>query len=304
MPDLPHVNIRLVVKDRPLFVTRWWGFRSESWGAVLFSEEAIVNRWLRDCPDGGFVLGFASHNTQEQIDPADQGRVLGVYEFAPEKILATDPEAIDPSWLDDPRMHNAQGRFRWPYGFKAVRAWRFVKNNVMTKGSLPEARRKGFILTRDMAPIGSTDLSLIDQYQLQETPVYRRPFEPQRLADPNAVPDCNYLLVCRDANILRRIPLWREGDVLFKPGIASDIDARLGGHNNHAIAKLFGLKLEEVWRSPPCTTELARARERAMIAFGEQRCRLAAEGQREFFLGRGDELFNFIAAGGGVTRVA
>lgn len=136
-------------------------------------------------------------------------------------------------------MHNAQGRFRWPFGFKAVRAWQFLKTNVMTKGSLPDSRRKGFILTRDMAPITGADLTLIDQYQMVETPVYQRPFKPLQLTDPNAVPDCNYLLVCQDVHLLRRIPLWREGDILFKPGIASDIDARIGGHNNHAIPKLF-----------------------------------------------------------------
>ncbi len=304
MADLPHLNVRQIIGERSLFVTRWWGFRPDSWGAVLFSEEAIVNRWLNDCPQGGFVLGFASHNPQEQIEPADQGRVLGVYEFAPEKIRATDPEAIDPAWLNDARLQNASGRFRWPFGFKAVRAWRFIKSNVMTRGSLPDARRKGFILTRDMAPITGTDLNLIDQYLLEETPVYRRPFQPLRLTDPNAVPDRNYLLVCRDISMLRRIPLWRAGDILYKPGIASDIDARLGGHNNHAIAKLFGLKLEEVWRSGTCTTELARAREREMIYVCEQRCRLAAEGQREFFLGPEADLHHFIAAAGGATRVA
>lgn len=304
MFDQPHLSIRQIVKDKPLFVTRWWGFRPDTWGAVLFSEEAIVGKWLKQCPEGGFVLGFASHHPQEQINPADQGRVLGLYEFLPEEVLATDPDAIDPSWLGDTRLHNTSGRFRWPFGFKANRAWRFVRSNVMTRGSLPEARSKGFILTRDMAPITPTDLELIDQYQMEQVPVYRRSFEVQRLADPIAVPDRTYLLVCRDVGVLKRIPLWRSGEILIKPGIASDIDARLGGHNNHVIAKLFGLRLEQVWSSQPCNNELARERELRMIAVGEQRCRLAAEGQREFFLGREEDLHHFVAAAGGVTRVA
>jgi hypothetical protein len=35
--------------------------------------------------------------------------------------------------------------------------WRFVESNVMTSGTLPYARTRGFILTRDMLPIDQGD---------------------------------------------------------------------------------------------------------------------------------------------------
>jgi len=124
---MQHLNISQIVGDRPLFVTRWWGFRPDKWGGVMFGDEDVADRWLRDCPQGGYVLGFASHHPQPEIAPEDQGRVLGLYEFVAEKVLYTAPEAIDPVWIEDPRLKSAQGRFRWPFGLKAIRAWRFVK---------------------------------------------------------------------------------------------------------------------------------------------------------------------------------
>lgn len=271
---------------------------------MLFSEEAVADRWLRDCPQGGFVLGFASHNPQEQVEPDDRGRVLGLYEFLSEKLLASDPDAIDPAWLDDPRLKNAEGRFRWPYGFKAIRAWRFVKRNVMTRETLPNARGRSFILTRDMLPIDPGDRGYANQYLMEEVQVYRRPFRPLQLGEPNAIPDHNYLLVSRDAGVLRRIPQWREGDILYKPGIASDLDGRLGDFNNHAVSRIFGLKLHRVWQQQAPSASIARERELAMLAVGERLCRLAAPDQCEFFFGPESALVQFIAAGGGVKRVA
>lgn len=303
MNELPHLSIRQITANRPLFVTRWWGFRPDTWGAVMFGDESIVNRWIRDCPTGGFVLGFASHNAKEEVDPQDRGRVLGLYEFVPIKVTCEDPEVIAPSWLEDRRLYNSSGRFRWPYGLKAIRAWRFFQPNVMTAGTLPDARSIGFLITKDMAPLTEQDLLYVDQYPMIEVRVYQRPFEPLRLTEPNARPDQNYLLVCRDVTILRRIPEWQEGEILYKPGIASDSNARLDSHNNHALARLFGLALCSEWTSPAYSTEVAREREQRMIEFGEAHCRPAAQGQREFFLGPPTALIEFIAAGGGVKRV-
>jgi hypothetical protein len=201
-------------------------------------------------------------------------------------------------------LKNQWGGFRWPYGMRAIRAWKFVKPNVMTRETLPDARRKGFILTKSMAPMTGRDLDLANQYGLVEVPVYKRPFEPLRLGEPNAVPDGNYLLICRDEAILSRIPEWKDGDVLFKPGIASDFDSRAATLNNHAIARMFGLKLEYIWQKPAESTEVARAREEKMLAVGTQLCRLAAKDQREFFLGPESAKMAFIEAAGGITRVA
>jgi hypothetical protein len=272
----------------------------------MFSDEAVVDRWLNDCPNGGFLLGFASHRQQEQIAPNDRGKVLGVYEFAAQKVFADDPSVIEPSWLDDPALHNAGGRFRWPFGLRAVRAWRFVRNDVMTRETLPDSRREGRILTRDMKPITARDLDLVNQYALQEVPVYQRPFQPLVLTEPNATPDGNYLLVCREESILSRIPGRRPGEFLYKLGISSDFDARCEALNNHLVARLFGLKLSRIWEAPAGSTDEARARERLMIDVGDRMCRLAApgSGQREFFLGPEEALGAFIAAAGGARLVA
>ncbi|HML28913.1 MAG TPA: hypothetical protein PKE16_08755 [Hyphomicrobium sp.] len=303
MNEGSEVSIRQIVGNRDLYVTRWWGFRPDRWAGVMFGDEGIRDEWTLRCPDGGFVLGFASHNFQEQIDPADRGRVFGIYQFIPEKVAYTDAEIIDPAYLSDPSLRN-RGEFRWPYGMRAIRGWKFVNPKVMTRESLPDARRMGFILTRSMAPITGRDLELVDQYPLVEVGIYKRPFEPLRLVEPNAVPDGNYLLVCQDEEILCRMPGWRKDEILFKPGIASDFDSRADSLNNHAIARMFGLKLESVWKKPAPSTEVAREREEKMLAVGEQLCRLAAKDQREFFLGPKSAMMAFIGAAGGITRVA
>jgi hypothetical protein len=86
--------------------------------------------------------------------------------------------------------------------------------------------------------------------------------------------------------------------MLYKPGIASDLDGRLGDFNNHAVSRIFGLKLHRVWAQQAPSPSAARERELAMIATGERLCRLAAPDQCEFFLGPESALVQFIAAGG------
>lgn len=302
MADIPLVRLSQLAGTRPVFATRFWGFEPETWGAVTFPHEATVDRWMKECPEGGFVLGFASHHPQPEVAPGDRGRVFGVYEFSAEKVAYNDPKVIDPKHLVV--EHNFRdGQFRWPFGLRARRAWRFADKNLMTIHSLPDARREAFILTTSMAPLSARDFGYVDQYDLLEVPVYNVPFRPLRLGESNARPDGNYLLVCRDAALLARIPGWKPGEILYKPGIASDIDGRRENLNGHPVSKLFGLQLELEWQRGCSSEEEARRREAAMIAVGERTCRLAASGQREFFLGPESVRTEFLVAAGAVRRV-
>ncbi len=291
-----------LVGTRPIYVTRFWGFEPESWAAVLFPHEETAFHWVETNPEGGFVLAFASHNPQPEVSLEDQGRIFGVYEFVSEKVSHDDPGILARKHFSV-RHNFRDGEFRWRFGLRGVRAWRFTKDNLMTREALPDARREGFRLTTSMAPITSRDFELINQYTLEEVPVYQVPFEPLRLTQPIAQPDGNYLLTCRDQDLLARIPGWRQGEILFKPGISSDIDRRRENLNDHPISKIFGLQLELEWHQKCNSTEEARDREAAMIAVGEKLCRLAAQGQREFFLGREDVRTEFLVAAGAVRRV-
>lgn len=282
----PKVSLREIIGDRPLFVTRWWGWRPDRWAAVTFPYERTVDRWIEECPNGGFVLGFASHHKQEQIPEPDRGRVFGVYEFVPEKVVYTDASVIDPAYLADPFFLRDNKAFRWPFGMRAVRAWEFSER-VMTGGTLPNARSLSFEATTDMVRITGPDFTIANQHLLQEVPVFNRDFRPQILRNPNQQPDQNYLLMCEDIDILKRMPAWQYGDVLFKPGIASDFENRCDFLNNHAIAKIFGLSLAIRWTEPASSSAVAAEREAAMIEGAlKLGCRTAAPGQREFLFGK------------------
>lgn len=281
----PEVSLREIVGNKPLFVTRWWGFRPDRWAAACFSSERVVDRWVNECPHGGFVLGFASHRHQEHVPETDRGRVFGVYEFVPEKVFHDDPTVIHPDYLTDPTLRREDQTFRWPFGMRAVRAWEFAKR-VMTGGTLPVARSLSYEATTDMVSISGADFELANQHLLREVPVFNRPFNPLILRKPNAQPDQNCLLVCRDPKILSRMPGWKQGEVLFKPGIASSFESRREFLNNHALARLFGLSLALEWAEPAESPDVAAEREAIMIDEAiKLGCRVAAPGQREFLFG-------------------
>jgi len=283
----PSLSLRQIIGDKPLFVTRWWGFRADKWAAVTFPFEKTVDRWLSECPDGGYVLGFASHHEKELLDNKnDQGRVFGVYEFVPQKVAYPYDGIIDPAYIKEPRFIKSDNEFRWPFGLRAVRAWEF-DNRVMTGGTLPSARSLAYEATTNMVRITGADFTIANQHLLHEVPVYGRDFAPLVLKAPNQLPDQNYLLTCEDQAILRRMPHWQPGEILFKPGIASNFEDRRDFLNNHALAKIFGLSLQLKWQEQAASTDEAVARETAMIDGALKiGCRIAAVGQREFLFGR------------------
>lgn len=294
-PDVSLMNI--VGNDSPLFVTRWWDFRPSHWAMVAFSSERTVDRWIRDLPGGGYVLGFASHHFQEHIAERNRGRVFGIYQFVPEKVFHTDPYVIDPAYLDDATLYRKDNTFRWPYGLRAVRAWEFNKT-VKTGGTLPTARSLSYEATTDMVAISTADFVQVNQHLLHEVEVFNIPFNPLVLRAPNAQPDENYILYCKDPEVLGRIPGYRYGDWLIKPGIASNREGRLESLNNHALARIFGLKLKPYWSESAASPEIAAQRELDMIK-GAQKlgCRLVGSGQQEFLFGNEDLLIQIMQIG-------
>jgi hypothetical protein len=298
MPETGQpVSLRTIIGNKPLFVTRWWGFRPDRWAGACFSSEAVVDHWMSECPDGGFVLGYASHHPQENVADEDKGRVFGVYEFVPEKIRYDDSSVIHPDYLKDPSLRRENGEFRWPHGLRAIRAWQYVERR-MTGGTLPIARSLSFEATTNMVRIAPQDFELANGTLLEEVAVYGREFRPLVLRAPNAIPTSNYLLTCEDPQVLMRIPGWQPGEILFKPGIAFDTNKRCNFLNNHAIAKVFGLTLKQEYSEGAASYEAAATREDQMIARAlELGCRRAGTDQQEFLLGQKQHLTSIFLAG-------
>ena len=180
-----------------------------------------------------------------------------------------------PKHLRTSHNYREDGGFRWPYGLRCVRAWEFVRPDVMTGGRLPDARSLGFEVTTNMVPMTRRDFELVNQTLLKEIPVFNREFRPPQLRTPNAVPSFNYLFTCRDADILKRIPGWRPTDILIKPGIAFDVAKRLDFINSHAIARIFDLRMKQEFVASAGSFSQAVAREKAMLASAvKQGCRV------------------------------
>lgn len=282
-----------IIGDRPLFVTRWWGFRPDRWASVSFLSEGTVDRWIADCPEGGFVLGYASHHPQEQLSGDDRGNLFGVYEFVPEKIRYDDPVYIHPDYLQDPSLRRQDLKFRWPFGLRAIRAWRFDRP-WKTGGTLPKARSYSYEATTSMVPIENEDWANVRKKTMVETQVYNQP-PPMRAASPVAIPGYNYVLWCDRPEILMRIPGWRREEVLIKPGIAFDVSKRLDFLNGHAIAQIFGLALKEKYRDAAQSFAAARGREQRMIAAAIAKGYRVIGNQKEFLLGNPRHLDSILA---------
>lgn len=299
MPNVgPLISLREIVGDRPLFVTRTWGFDPGTWAGVCFPYEKTVEKWTAQCPQGGFVMWFASHHHQDEVPEQDRGRVFGLYEFIPELISYTDPTVIHPDHLKHQHNYRADGGFRWPFGLRGVRAWEYIRPDVMTGGTLPDARSLGLEATTDMVPMTARDVGLANQTLMREIPVFHRDFRPPQLRPPNAVPSFNYLFVCKDVGILKRIPGWMYGDVLIKPGIAFDVQKRLEFINTHAVARVFGLQMTREFEEPAPSFRHAVERERSMLASAKSLgCRVAGTGQQEFMFGREKVIPAVFAAG-------
>jgi hypothetical protein len=236
-----------VVAPGDCLVTRVWGFTPESWGALGFPKAGTADKWL-DLNTSLWVVCFVSHHAAEYILESDRGRVLGIYELAPQRVSLLDDGVIADHHLTDPVLRHPDGRFRWPIGLRAVRAWRFQPNAPRTRESLPDARSWGFDVSTDMVRMSARDYELLDQptYNLSEVPVFGVPFDQTRIAEPIAVPSFIYVFANASEKMLQRLPGWRKGEILIKVGCTSDPDGRLGGLNDHPLARIFGLKLSHV----------------------------------------------------------
>lgn len=284
-----------IIGGRPLFVSRWWGFRPDRWAAVCFRHERIVDDWISSHPQGGFVLAYASHHAAEHLEPDDRGRVFGVYEFAAEKIFYRDDRYIHPDYLTDSSCINDAGEFRWPFGLRAIRAWQFDRR-LMTGGTLPSARSYGMEATATMVPIDQQDFVQVNKTTLHEVPVYKQPFRPMQLRQANAIPGRNYVFVCRDSEVLKRVPDWRHHELVIKPGIAFDVQKRLHFLNSHPIAQIFGFELTEYYDDVAPSFEAARGREGRMIqAALKNGFRLLGNRQQEFLMGNPKYLDTIVA---------
>lgn len=284
-----------IIGERRIFATRFWGFMPDSWAAVPFPQERTVDTWISACPEGGFVLVFASHHLQEDVASEDRGRVFGILEFVAEKVACDDPAVIAPEHLSDGRNF-AGGRFRWPYGLRVTQAWRFVDRNVLTREALPDARKEGFAATTSMVEMTDRDRAIINQYDLVEVPVLGARSATQRAPAPAPNIHTVHLLTCRDRDVLSRLPGWRAGELLFNVATLPDSAAGCAQINADPIARLIGLRFHEQWSRACASPEEAQACESAMHAAGHKHCRVAVEGQNAFYFAQETALEVFLAA--------
>ena len=103
-----------------IYGTRFWGFSPEDEPFVAFLHEGTRDRLVRTAQPGDMivVLGTKTNNTA----PEDQGRLLGLVEFAHTSVFADD--LISDRTLSKSELFE-NGKFKWPYALPAVRSWRF-----------------------------------------------------------------------------------------------------------------------------------------------------------------------------------
>jgi hypothetical protein len=277
------MHLSEIVSQEDCLVTRVWGFTPESWGALGFPRDGTTDKWL-DLNTTLRVVCFVSHHAADYILEADRGRVLGVYELAPQRVNLLEDNVIADHHLTDPFLRHPDGRFRWPVGLRATRAWRFQPNVPRTRESLPDARSWGFDVSTDMVRMSARDYDLLNQpaYSLSEVPVFGIPFDQTRIAAPVAVPSFVYVFACAKEDMLRRLPGWRKGEILVKVGCTSDPNGRLGGFNDHPLARIFGLKLSRVAKRHVGESN-AREEEDRLLNLARSIGRAAADESTEFF---------------------
>lgn len=294
------VNLNNVTSLDSCHITRVWGFSPEDWGALGFPKKGIANR-LADEGARYFVVCFVSHNKSSHIADGDEGRVHGVYELSNEIVNLETDNVLSPSHFENDN-HYIDDRFRWPFGLRAVRAWRFL-NPPMTKAALPDARSKSWDVSTSIVPITRQDFDLLCQYKMEQVPVYGRPFEKPRLAKPVAIPCHVYLFCCENVAVLQGMPRWQKGDVLVKIGCTSDVRGRLASFNDDPLSRLFGFTLAHM-TSDLVGEDRARSREAELLAEVGKIGRCATEATSEFYFVNARRLSSLISQFGRIQKVA
>lgn len=120
-----------------LFAVHMDGFEPETWPVVSFSKRGVCQRLLNDFQSGDRILyvGITKANLRHE-----RRKLLGLVEINTDSVEINDDQIvntedfIDPSTVDC-RSCNKNGKFRWPFGIRMSRAWRFTP-----KESLPDAK--------------------------------------------------------------------------------------------------------------------------------------------------------------------
>lgn len=294
------VNLSNITTVENCHVTRVWGFSPEDWGALGFPKDGTARR-LADEAKKYFVVCFVSHNKAHHITDGDEGLVHGLYELSSELVNLEDDEVLAEQHFENSNNY-LDGKFRWPLGLRAVRAWRFL-SPPMTKASLPTARSKSWDVSTSIVPITPNDFELLDQYKLEQVPVFGQPFQAQRLANPVAIPCHVYLFTCENPDLLARMPRWRKGEVLVKVGCTSDVGGRLASFNDDPLSRLFDFRLGHM-TDALVGEDAARQRENELLIAVADMGRCATEKSSEFFFIDRDKLPALIAKYGRVKKVA
>jgi hypothetical protein len=113
-----------------LFALHLYFFEPDKWPVVAFRNEKTREDLLYDLQPSNRILHVGSCNAKHR-----QGRkkLLGFAEIADNPIGST-LDVVDPSCIEK-GFFNDKGCFRWPYGLRMSRAWRFTPNE-----SLPDAK--------------------------------------------------------------------------------------------------------------------------------------------------------------------
>lgn len=294
------VNLDDITTAEDCHVTRVWGFSPEDWGALGFPKDGTARRLAAEA-ERYFVICFVSHHKARHITDGDEGLVHGLYELSNELVRLENDDVLAASHFENENNYH-NGDFRWPLGLRAVRAWRFL-NPPMTKASMPTARSKSWDVSTSIVPIAPDDFKLLNQYKLEQVPVFGQHFEAQRLANPVAIPCHVYLFTCENQTLLASMPRWRKGEVLVKVGCTSDIEGRLASFNDDPLSRLFDLRLGHM-TNDPVGEDAARQRERELLSEVAKIGRCATERPSEFFFIKRDKLPSIIAMYSRARKVA
>lgn len=113
-----------------LFAVHMDGFEPETWPVVSFSRKGVCANLLNDFQLGDRILyvGIYKANIRHESK-----KLLGLAEINGGPIVNTE-DFIDLSTVDC-RSYKKNCEFKWPYGLRMSRAWRFKPNE-----SLPDAK--------------------------------------------------------------------------------------------------------------------------------------------------------------------
>lgn len=251
-----------ILSDPPeVWLTSLYGFTTESWGFLGFTDPKMRTGFLKASKPGALVVVYAAGKA-----PADlRGKVLGVQQVS--HRIGTKWDFLSPDRIEAERA-DPERRDKWLHAVKLTRGWRVAPEcRPSTKDFAPEtynARNARSIGARCMR-LTPTEARRVLDLELVEIPVYDgEPLEPQlpgpaalvlSPSRPGPVSQSGYMV--REAEGPKHLYILRlhgdedsflgygaEGRSIVKVGFSVSPETRRDAHNRALPACAFKWHIE------------------------------------------------------------